>query len=404
MNRIFQKLMAGLLAVSLFALSACSEKPGQEAIASPENAPESGVLETVTINGLVYQHIIDDVMGISLDIPKEAYENWTILYGPFSQEGEKQEYSPIDGSFLQFAAMTFRSSMLFIVQYYAETDWDTWTNEGKTASSITGYATNEEISREGGMVYIYSEPEPDESGMDDKTVKAYREMLDLLPTIKGSIQLIPRASELKVSLPAFAAADLDGNLIDSTLFGEYKLVMLNFWATFCGPCIDEMPDLQEMSGSMPEGTLLAGVVGDALSDGYIELAKEIASEAKVTYLNIVPDQALSDYINNNIVGYPTTIFIDAKGNIVGDVLVGKHSKEEYEAELTKRLDNLEDDNSNGVQTEDSKQSDDGVLPEISAQPGNTVRPESGNQYENGPQPSDVYTNPSQPGAAPAPAR
>lgn len=327
--------------ICLLILSACSGKQAQEKSQPRRDTQESVKPETVKIDGLEYQRINDEIMGLTLDIPKEAYEKWTILYGPFSQDGEKQETPPVDGSFLQFMPMVVTNNILFYVRYYEETKWDSWIAEGKSAESITGCPNNTEIGREGGMVYIYSESESNETGMDEETISVYHQMRDSLSTVKDSIKLIPRASKLSVSLPSFKATDLDGKPVDSKLFEDYKMVMLNFWATFCGPCIEEMPYLQELSDSMPEGSLFAGVVGDALSQEYIDMAKDIADKSGVTYLNIVPDQILSDYINKNITGYPTTIFIDSKGNIIGDVLIGQHSKEEYKAELENRLKNLD---------------------------------------------------------------
>jgi hypothetical protein len=61
-----------------------------------------------------------------------------------------------------------------------------------------------------GMVYIYFTPDAHNQGMDESTAKTYQDMLDILPTICKSIKLIPRASTMKGSIPAFDASDLGG--------------------------------------------------------------------------------------------------------------------------------------------------------------------------------------------------
>ena len=45
----------------------------------------------------------------------------------------------------------------------------------------------------------------------------------------------------------FTATDLEGVEVDQSIFSDYKLTMVNVWATFCTPCINEMPDLGELA-------------------------------------------------------------------------------------------------------------------------------------------------------------
>ena len=45
----------------------------------------------------------------------------------------------------------------------------------------------------------------------------------------------------------FTAQDLDGNTVDESIFADYEVTMVNLWGTFCGPCLQEMPDLGEIS-------------------------------------------------------------------------------------------------------------------------------------------------------------
>ena len=46
---------------------------------------------------------------------------------------------------------------------------------------------------------------------------------------------------------SFTALDIDGTPTDQTIFADTKVTMVNMWATFCGPCIKEMPDIAELS-------------------------------------------------------------------------------------------------------------------------------------------------------------
>ena len=43
----------------------------------------------------------------------------------------------------------------------------------------------------------------------------------------------------------FKGEDMEGNVVSSSVFSEAKLTMINVWATYCGPCLREMPELGE---------------------------------------------------------------------------------------------------------------------------------------------------------------
>src|SRR5699024_5930416 len=51
----------------------------------------------------------------------------------------------------------------------------------------------------------------------------------------------------------FEAETIDGESVTQDIFGQSKLTMVNIWGTFCGPCIQEMPELGEISRSYDTG-------------------------------------------------------------------------------------------------------------------------------------------------------
>lgn len=306
-----------LLAFSLSLMAAC-------------DSPSSSQDDTA------YTVDTDTMMGLTLKLPEKELNDWTVLYGPFDQSVDRGEYAPEDGSYLSFMPME-SGITLFSIQYYAESQWDGWLKAGHTADEITGTANSEEIGREGGMVYIYACPEPDETGMDDSTQETYERILGMLPTIRESITLTTRGAANTGTFPCFSTSDLEGNPVDNTSFADYSLTMINIWGTFCGPCIEEMPDLETMSKSMPEGTRLVGLVTDALDEEHRTLAKKILSESGVTYENWITGDALTNYVNEHVTGVPTTLFIDSNGQIIGDAIIGAQSVEAYMNALTARL-------------------------------------------------------------------
>lgn len=138
-------------------------------------------------------------------------------------------------------------------------------------------------------------------------------------------------------LPQFSTEDIYGEKVDNGILANSKLTMVNYWATWCGPCRAEMPDLGELSKSMPEGSQIISVCLDgyeAKSD-----AVQIAEEAGAEYIHMLPDEALMKY-SEQIVGIPTTIFYDAEGNQVGEPLLAAYPGEVYRQTIEELLKTL----------------------------------------------------------------
>jgi thiol-disulfide isomerase/thioredoxin len=139
--------------------------------------------------------------------------------------------------------------------------------------------------------------------------------------------------------PKFSSEDLDGKAVTSVIFTFKKLTMVNFWTTWCPPCIGEMPDLGRLGRDMPEGTQLVGIALDAGDSDTIQEAKSILSKAKADFLQIIPCEDMRPIVET-VEAIPTTVFVDSKGNIVGEPIVGARDEEEYREEIEAALKSL----------------------------------------------------------------
>lgn len=125
-------------------------------------------------------------------------------------------------------------------------------------------------------------------------------------------------------MPSFTVKDLKGNTITDSIFKEKDLTVVNIWGTFCGPCIEEMPELAQWSGSMPDNVQIIGIVCDIEGEDnstHKDLAEHIMKEAGAGFTNIIPDSSF-DSLMDWITGVPTTIFVDKEGNITGEPILG----------------------------------------------------------------------------------
>ncbi|WP_099189653.1 TlpA family protein disulfide reductase [Tepidibacter mesophilus] len=193
--------------------------------------------------------------------------------------------------------------------------------------------------------YILYNDEYDESNLSNEEKKEFKEVRESMADLKGSLKLftpidITKKIEENKNIQ-FETKTIEGDKIESSIFKDYKLTMVNVWATFCGPCISEMPDIQSLYEEVKKEDInVVGIISDTPDDENEVLAKQILDKKGVKYTNIIPDKKLSKGILKDISGVPTTIFIDSKGNMVGQPIVGSRSKEEYKKEIDKILESL----------------------------------------------------------------
>ncbi len=148
-------------------------------------------------------------------------------------------------------------------------------------------------------------------------------------------------------LAGFTAQDLEGNDVDDSIFDDYDVTMINVWGTFCGPCIQEMPDLGQLAEDYADkGLQIVGIVSDATDyeGGYpeetVELAKEIVEETGAGYLHLLPSQDLLNRVLSSIQVVPTTFFVDSEGNQLGGIVTGSKSYDDWTAILDQKLEEV----------------------------------------------------------------
>lgn len=215
---------------------------------------------------------------------------------------------------------------------------------------LNDFFDNNVITPIGGMngwyyFYVYSKPEK-VSGLDLLTIGSFKDdYLDLLShadEYKNDIRIkMPLTVEEQqfTRKIMFTAKDLDGNTyISDQLFRNYKITMVNVWATYCAPCVGEMPTFEKLSKEFSEdGYGMIGIIADG--DTKSKDAKEIIKATGVTYPNICLNEDLQRLLQIQVT--PTTYFVDKKGNILGDPIYGARKESQYKYELESRLSLIE---------------------------------------------------------------
>ena len=146
---------------------------------------------------------------------------------------------------------------------------------------------------------------------------------------------------------SFETTDLAGNVVTADVFADHKLTMINVWATYCSPCLQEMPELGELSKEYEDkGVQIIGIPIDTLeqdgtwSQSQVANAASLASQTGADYLHILPSQDLIQAGLSDIYAVPTTFFVDSSGNVTGDTYMGSKSKKEWEKVIDQTLENM----------------------------------------------------------------
>lgn len=138
------------------------------------------------------------------------------------------------------------------------------------------------------------------------------------------------AADLSGSPVAFESEDIYGDYYSQDIYAQHQLTMINVFATWCGPCIQEMPEITKLYEDLPAlgyDVNIIGFVTDArdyygyIDNNAINTADQLHSSYGISYPFIVPDNTmLNGYLITQYV--PTTYFVDNQGNFVGEPVVG----------------------------------------------------------------------------------
>ncbi len=160
-----------------------------------------------------------------------------------------------------------------------------------------------------------------------------------VPTGEPTVEATENPTENKTSeeekyYVVFEATTTEGEAWNSEKFANSKLTMINVWATYCNPCLAEMPDLGELAAEYDAAEFqIIGVVSDVMTDDSaddIAYAKKLISETKANYPHLLLNESLYMSFVGAVSAVPTTFFVRQDGSMVG-YLTGAMEKENWKA-------------------------------------------------------------------------
>ena len=134
------------------------------------------------------------------------------------------------------------------------------------------------------------------------------------PTASSTAGAEPESARTEVGdpMPAYAAAYLDGKPLDLAA-EKGNVVFLNVWATWCGPCRFETPELQALQNQYAANGLK--VIGISVDEGDAAAVKTFVAEQKITYpIAVDPEGRIATLLQTTVL--PTSLLIGRDGKIV----------------------------------------------------------------------------------------
>lgn len=129
--------------------------------------------------------------------------------------------------------------------------------------------------------------------------------------------------------PNFKAVDLNGKKISLDMYKGKKVVLINFWASWCPPCKMELPDLAKTYNKLKnKGFVIIGIAESSTKEAVNQLIKQ----DNIKYPVVMDNDGSIANLYGGINAVPTTFLIDKNGNIVNrqiGMFFGKSAIEDF---------------------------------------------------------------------------
>ena len=286
--------------------------------------------------GMLVPESWDNMINLNFVAVEQAY---CVMYIPPSVMPDLENMTEEEINAVDFEAVYAKQINALKILYVAE-----GTSEDKVKSQTGEYDKLEKLGTLNGNTYYIAYKsgikEGDLPDLKKEDIEAYAAFAASFEELKGNIAIFPidEYEEGKISnegLQNLQATDMNGNPVDGSIFSNYDLTAVNVWATWCGPCVEEMPDLAKVYKDLPENANLITICMDG--DESKEAAEAVLKESSAEFVTLCGDENLRTGLLKDIYAYPTTFFVNRNGETVGDSFVGGGKYDDYMKEINNRL-------------------------------------------------------------------
>ena len=275
----------------------------------------------------------EDMTGI-----KYAFIHWNKL----TEDQKKEDVNMLGTGYEDWLASIERIGTLGVYNTDVVDDLD----------QITGCDEHRELgtSADGKFKYYLSINKEAESELTDELEQIETTLTDM--TEFNSSQSVFDQPSADANMDAenvgtFETTDIDGNSYTESVFDDYDLTLVNAFSTWCSPCVNEMPELEQLYQELKEqGVGVVGMVMDTVGDDgktdeeVVKKAQALKEKTGVTYPLLIPDAGMLNGRIQGLQSFPESFFVDKNGNIVSDAIMGSNTLQGWEDAVVQKMEEL----------------------------------------------------------------
>lgn len=212
---------------------------------------------------------------------------------------------------------------------------------------------NEVVGEQNGYsYYLFSDSKYAPKSLEGVDLENYSKLVSAVPFLKDTIEtrefddtVIQDQIDYFNQYITFDTQTFEGISVESTMFANYDLTMVNFGVAKGYPDTNEFETLNSvnfLASSISSNKI--GVFHVLTDSGYedgLKKAKAAKEKADAKLLALQLDSYLENWIEHNLTEVPSTVFVDSTGKIIGDIIVGPQTYDEYVAAMNERLELLD---------------------------------------------------------------
>lgn len=259
---------------------------------------EKAVEEKTIEEKAIEEHPIERMTYQDVRVEERAYRENTYISGTEERKPEKKSYAIV------FGVIAILCIVLVLVLYGMRNRDN---NPMETQNNIVSKAEKENTTK--------ATKEPD-------TQKSTEETSTVVETTEDNARRLD-----------FSTTDIDNNSVSLSDFQEAKVIMLNFWEPWCGPCVREMGDLEKLYEAYKDSGFV--LIGAFTTQGQDADVRSVMSNCGTTYPILRASESMYEFMTEYV---PTTIFLDGSGRIlVEEPVIGAKKYSDWESIITKLL-------------------------------------------------------------------